>query len=69
MGRLSLLGGNWLYRQEYRTVADDLKVIRGVTLEDIQELLKRFPIRMTTTAGVGPLSSLDLPTEETTPEH
>lgn len=59
MGRLSLLGGNWLYRQEYRTIADDLTVIRGVTLQDIQELLQRFPIRMTTTAGVGPLTSLD----------
>jgi predicted Zn-dependent peptidase len=63
MGRLSLLGGNWLYRQEYRTIADDLKVIRGVTMQDIHELLQRFPIRMITTAGVGPLSSLDLPAD------
>ena len=58
MGRLSSLGSNWLYRQEYRSIADDMKIIRSVTQEQIQELLQKFPLQMTTTAGVGPLSSL-----------
>lgn len=58
MGRLSSLGGNWLIRREYRTVEDDLAIVRGVTLDDIHELLKEFPLGQTTTVGVGPLSEL-----------
>jgi predicted Zn-dependent peptidase len=58
MGRLSSLGGNWLYRGEYRPVSDDLQAIRNVTLDDIRTLLDQFPLAMTTTAGVGPLSEL-----------
>ncbi|MEY4185415.1 MAG: Protease 3 precursor [Planctomycetota bacterium] len=58
MGRLSSLGSNWLYRQEYRSIADDMKIIRSVTQEQIHELLRKYPLRMTTTAGVGPLSNL-----------
>lgn len=58
MGRLSSLGGNWLYRQEYRSIADDLKVIRSITLEQIQEVLQKYPLTMTATVGVGPLENL-----------
>ena len=60
MGRLSSLGGNWVYRGEYASVADDLERIRSVSLEDIRELLDKYPIRMNTTVGVGPRGSLDL---------
>lgn len=58
MGRLSSLGGNWLVRREYRTVEDDLAIVRGVTLTDIRDLLKEFPLGQTTTVGVGPLPDL-----------
>ena len=58
MGRLSSLGGNWLIRREYRTVEDDLAIVRGVTLQNIHELLQEFPLGQTTTVGVGPLSGL-----------
>lgn len=58
MGRLSSLGGNWMYRNEYRSIAADLQTIRGLTLKDIREVLDRFPITMTTTVGVGPLKGL-----------
>lgn len=60
MGRLSSLGGNWVYRGEYASVADDLDRIRSVSLEDIRELLDKYPIRMNTTVGVGPRESLEL---------
>lgn len=59
MGRLSSLGGNWLARREYRSVEDDLKIVRGVTRDQIRELLAEFPLTQTTTVGVGPLASLD----------
>ncbi len=58
MGRLSSLGGNWLYRGNYRSISDDLKAIRSVTLKDIREVLEQFPIAMTTTVGVGPLETM-----------
>lgn len=56
MGRLSSLGGNWLYRREYRSIKDDLDAIRSVTLEEIRSLLDQYPIRQTTTIGLGPLA-------------
>jgi predicted Zn-dependent peptidase len=58
MGRLSSVGGNWLARREYRTVEDDLATVRGITLEEIRQLLKDFPLRQITTVGVGPLEQL-----------
>ena len=58
MGRLSSLGGNWLVRREYRTIDDDLAIVRNVSLEDIRNLLIEFPLLQTTTVGVGPLSEL-----------
>lgn len=58
MGRLSSLGGNWMYRNEYRSIASDLQTIRSLTLKDIREVLDSFPIQMTTTVGVGPQSEL-----------
>ncbi len=58
MGRLSSLGGNWMYRADYRSIADDLKSIRNVTLKEVREVLDRYPLKMTTTVGVGPLTEL-----------
>lgn len=58
MGRLSSLGGNWVYRREYRTVEDDLESIRRLTVEDIRGLLARYPLALTTVVGIGPLASL-----------
>ncbi|MDG2130097.1 MAG: pitrilysin family protein [Fuerstiella sp.] len=60
MGRLSSLGGNWVYRKEYKSVADDLKTVRALSLADIDALLKQYPIRMSTTVGVGPREQLDI---------
>jgi len=58
MGRLSSLGGNWVYRDEYQSVGDDLEAVRSVTQEDVRKLLDQFPLKMTTTTGVGPLESI-----------
>jgi predicted Zn-dependent peptidase len=58
MGRLSLLGHDWLIRREYRTVADDLAALRSLTQADLRELLDRYPLACTTTVGVGPLSGV-----------
>lgn len=58
IGRLASLGSNWVYRQEYRTVEDDLTAIQQVTRDDIGALLQHYPLAQTTTVGVGPLESL-----------
>lgn len=54
MGRLSSLGGNWMYRREYRTVLDDLNTLQSLTLDSFRELLAKYPIAQTTTVGLGP---------------
>lgn len=59
-GRLSSLGGNWIYREEYRSVEDDLATLRGITSRDIRELLDVYPLGATTTVAVGPLESLSM---------
>jgi predicted Zn-dependent peptidase len=58
MGRLSSLGGNWVYRQEYRSVADDLEVLKSVGRNDIGALLEVYPLDTQTTVAVGPLTAL-----------
>jgi predicted Zn-dependent peptidase len=59
MGRLSSLGSNWVYRQEYRTVEDDLNSLNSLTTADIRKLLAAYPLAQTTTAAVGPLKALE----------
>lgn len=58
MGRLSSLGGNWVYREEYRSVDDDLTALRSITSRDVRDLLDVYPLGATTTVAVGPLEKL-----------
>jgi predicted Zn-dependent peptidase len=58
MGRLSALGSNWVYRRDYRTIAEELRAVQSVTQSDIHELLAQYPLGQTTTVGVGPLESI-----------
>lgn len=59
MGRLSSLGHNWVHRNEYRRVEDDLETLRKITLADIRQLLEAYPLVPLTTSTVGPLESLE----------
>jgi predicted Zn-dependent peptidase len=56
--RLFNVGGNWLQRQEYRTVADDLAALDAVTLDDIASVLAKYPLSRTSTVAVGPLADV-----------
>jgi predicted Zn-dependent peptidase len=56
MGRLSNLGHDWLIRREYRSVADDLALLRGLTLSDLHAALEQYPLTPVTTVGVGPVT-------------
>jgi predicted Zn-dependent peptidase len=58
MGRLSSLGSNWVYRNEYRSVQADLDAYRAITTDDVNAVLKRYPLGQLSTAAVGPLKTL-----------
>ena len=58
MGRFVSLGMNWLYRQEYRSLAEDLAAIRAVTVDQVNSLARQFSIDQTTTVALGPLEEL-----------
>ena len=57
-GRLFNVGGNWLQRQEYRTVDDDLRAIDAVTRENIAAVLKAYPFSRNATVAIGPLEKV-----------
>jgi predicted Zn-dependent peptidase len=59
--RLFNVGGNWLQRREYRAVADDLAALNGVTLDDVNAVLKKYPLTRTSTVTVGPLKDVRQP--------
>ena len=56
--RLFNVGGNWMQRREYRSIADDLAAVDAVTRDDIQKVLHRFPFSAHSTIAVGPLATL-----------
>jgi predicted Zn-dependent peptidase len=60
-GRLFAVGTNWTHRRAYRSVADDLEAIDGVTLEQVAVVLARYPLTRSTSIAVGPLIQLPPP--------
>jgi predicted Zn-dependent peptidase len=59
--RLFNVGGNWLQRREYRTVADDLKALDDVTTDELATVLRKFPLSRYTTLTVGPRKNVRPP--------
>ena len=55
-GRLFMVGGDWLYRREYRTVAEELEAVAAVTADEVRAVLKRYPLTHGTTVMIGPLA-------------
>ena len=60
-GRLFNIGGNWLQRREYRTVKDDLDAVESVTLAEIEAVLKKHPLSVSTTVVIGPQGKVAAP--------
>ncbi|TWT48407.1 M16 family metallopeptidase [Botrimarina hoheduenensis] len=52
--RLFNVGGNWLMRETYRTVADDLAALDGVQLEDVHRVSDSYPLDKVSIVTVGP---------------
>lgn len=58
MGRLVPLGFGWVYRKEYRPLADEIKAIQAVTHDDIKKLLAEYPLDKLTIMGLGPCEKI-----------
>jgi len=59
--RLFNVGGNWLQRHEYRTVADDLKSLDEVSVSSISDVLNKYPFSRASTIAVGPRKEVRAP--------
>ena len=59
--RLSSVGNAWLQRRQYRTVRQAVDAYRAVTLDDIAAVLAKYPLSMSTTVAIGPLTELPEP--------
>ena len=57
-GRLFAVGGNWVQRREYRTVAEYMALFEAVTVDQIAALLAKYPLTENTGIAIGPLDSL-----------
>ena len=57
MGRLGDLGSNWLYLGQYRTVEDDVKAIKAVTVDDVNVLIEQFKPGDFTQLSIGPVEN------------
>jgi predicted Zn-dependent peptidase len=60
-GRLFTVGANWTYRREYRSVADDLASVEAVTLDNLRDVVARYPLSTGTAIAVGPLAKVAAP--------
>jgi predicted Zn-dependent peptidase len=60
-GRLFAVGSDWLYRREYRTVEEELDRVAAVRVEDVMDVLDRYPLAASTTLTIGPLADVPPP--------
>lgn len=61
MGRLGAVGGNWVQWGEYLSIRDELDMIDAVTLDDVNAVLRKYPLTLSTTVTVGPLEHVAAP--------
>lgn len=52
--RLFKIGGSWAKRREYKSVKDVLDMVRAITLDDIRQVLDRYPLSAGSAVAVGP---------------
>ncbi len=52
--RLFAVGGDWVYRREYRSLENDLDLVAAITLDEVAAVLKRYSLLEGTTLSIGP---------------
>jgi len=60
-GRLFALGSQWVYRREYRSVDEELDAIADISLMQIHDVLKKYPLSKCATLTIGPLDKMSRP--------
>ena len=58
MGRLGDLGSNWMYLGEYRSIEQDVQAIKGVTVDDVNRLIRVIHLDSYTQFSLGPALSV-----------
>jgi predicted Zn-dependent peptidase len=56
--RMITVAKDWVYRDEYRSVDDELAAWDAVTMKDVREVLARYPLTNQTVTAYGPLERL-----------
>ena len=59
--RMFAVGNHWIQRAAYRSVRDVIDSYQSVTLDEVNQVLNKYPLTTNTTVAVGPLTSLDPP--------
>jgi len=58
MGRLTSVGFEWVYRNEYVPLADDINAMFAVTTDDIRRVINDYDMTAATVLALGPLETL-----------
>ena len=45
LGRMNRMAASWLRRKEYISIEDEMKKIDAITVDDIRECARRYPLR------------------------
>jgi predicted Zn-dependent peptidase len=57
MGRLIDLGFNWIYLEEHRPLAEDIKAVKAVTVDEVNSLIEQLRPGDFTQFSIGPAGS------------
>ncbi|MHC4294808.1 MAG: M16 family metallopeptidase [Planctomycetota bacterium] len=58
MGRLTAVGFDWMYRQEYISLKEQLDKLFAVTRDEVHEVARAYDLTRATVVGLGPAKSL-----------
>ena len=58
MGRLTAVGFDWVYRNDYTPLAGQIEKVFAVTCDDILALVRQYDLTELTTLALGPLEKL-----------
>lgn len=54
LGRMRAIGGQWIYNREYRSLEQDMQVLRSITPDSLRKLMRDFPFEPMTIVSLGP---------------
>ncbi|MBR5416031.1 MAG: insulinase family protein [Thermoguttaceae bacterium] len=57
-GRLFSIGNEWMTNRAYLPIKAEIEIVRGMTLDEVNALVKKYPVAPKMTVAVGPLEEL-----------